>query len=331
MDYNKKLGMEEVKKKSSEIIKWYVHDNKSINDIAKMINTYSNYIRKILVFNNVDIRTGKTGYRENPKIILEKYISGQSSESIAKELNIGATTVLRILRENNILIRSQHEIKLKYSLDEDYFEKIDTPNKAYILGLMYADGCNHIKRNFIKIELKYNDKELLEKVRKEMKIEKPLKYNNKQKERERTGKQSQDTYSIDIYSKKMCKDLEKMGCVERKSLVLKWPDWLENSLLPHFIRGYFDGDGSIKSKKGCEISFASCSWDFINGLQEILEKFFNVETHVYRKQDNHELPQTLVITKQSMSKVVLDWVYKDADIYMERKYIKYYNKFYKNT
>lgn len=40
-------------------------------------------------------------------------------------------------------------------------------------------------------------------------------------------------------------DLSKHGCVPNKSLILKFPTTLPNELVNDFIRGYFDGDGSV--------------------------------------------------------------------------------------
>lgn len=66
---------------------------------------------------------------------------------IAKSMNIGEPTVLRYMRENNL-----HGVKQrKHQVDEDYFEKIDSPEKAYWLRMLYADGCVSPSRRTISL------------------------------------------------------------------------------------------------------------------------------------------------------------------------------------
>lgn len=324
---SKKLSKKEVRIKYKEIENMYLNQNMSINEIATFLNTHRNYISQILDEFNIPKRNTKTGYRENPEIVLSMYKKGISSEEIANELNIGASTVLRILHENRIEIRSMHEIKLKYSINEHYFDEIDTPNKAYVLGFFYADGCNHAKRNYIKLTLQISDKDTLEKIRKEMGIEKPLKEESRKKTREK-GINEQDAVSLDLYSKHMCEALAKLGCVERKSLVLKWPKWLNKDLCSHFIRGYFDGDGSISKGNGCRINFAS-TYMFLNDLKAILENELKVKLQLYDMKENG-ITHSLCCSNMKDCKKILDYMYKDAEIYMERKYNIYINKFYKN-
>ena len=323
----KKLSKAEVRAKHKEIEDMYVNQNKGIKEIAKILNTHRNYISQILDEFNISKRSQVTGYRENPQIIIDMYNKGISSEQIATNLNIGPTTVLRVLHENNIKIRSMHEAKLKYFLDETYFDEIDTPNKAYVLGLFYADGCNHAKRNYIKLALQIEDEEVLEKIRKEMKIEKPLKFESKEKIR-RKGYNHKDTKSIDIYSKQMSEALTKLGCVEQKSLVLEWPSWLREDLYSHFIRGYFDGDGSISKGRGYQITYAS-TYMFLEKLKEILEERLEVKLQLYDLHENG-ITYDLCCSNKSDCKKILDYMYKDAEIYMERKYNIYLEKFYNN-
>ena len=95
----------------------------------------------------------------------------------------------------------------------------------------------------------------------------------------------QDAISLDIYSKHMSDSLAKLGCIERKSLILEWPEWLEENLYSHFIRGYFDGDGSISKGRGCRVDFAS-TYMFLERLKEILEEKLNVKFQLYDLQEN---------------------------------------------
>ena len=58
----------------------------------------------------------------------------------------------------------------KYNVNDNYFDVIDNQNKAYILGFLYADGCNY-KNGYFKIDLQEEDKNMLEVFKKELNFE----------------------------------------------------------------------------------------------------------------------------------------------------------------
>ena len=98
------------------------------------------------------------------------------------------------------------KFKRIYSLDENFFEKIDTERKAYILGFVYADGNNKSQNSGLSITISYDDKELLEEIKNE------LKSNAKITEQNINGfKQAH----IDFNSYKLSRDLEKQGCYKK--------------------------------------------------------------------------------------------------------------------
>ena len=324
----KKLSKKEILKYKDEIIKRYTEENITIKELGKQYNTWPEYISHILKDNGIKIKIGPTEYKNNPEIIIKMYSEDRkSSNEIAKELNIGETTVLRILHSNNVYIRTASEAKREYFLDETYFDNIDTPNKAYILGLLYADGCNCVKFHLISLKLQIDDTEILEKVRKEIKIEKPLHFESKEKLRTQ-GNNHKDVAVLAIYSQHMSDMLTKWGCVESKSLILQFPDFISEELLPHFVRGYFDGDGSISKGRGCSIDFASSIY-FLEVLKKIIKDKFNIDMRLRPSENN--ITYNLIVSKKDECKVILDWMYKDADIYMERKHDIYIKKFYSNN
>ena len=69
------------------------------------------------------------------------------------------------MRRNGYKAKSQSELQRKYNIDETFFDVIDTEEKAYFLGLLYADGCNATNRNAVILSLKEDDKEILEKIK----------------------------------------------------------------------------------------------------------------------------------------------------------------------
>lgn len=133
--------------------------------------------------------------------------------------------------------------KRKYTLDETVFEKIDTEKKAYWLGFLYADGCvclNAFRSPLISLELQERDKKMVLEAKRFFNAGHPLFYVE-------TKSTQQNKFRLSFRSSKIANDLIKLGCIPNKSLILKWPSNLPIHLEHHFIRGYFDGDGSIHS------------------------------------------------------------------------------------
>ena len=169
--------------------------------------------------------------------IVEFYYKNKDIQvkDIGKELNISDRAVRRVLKEENINTR----LKNRYVLDESYFDKIDTEEKAYILGFIYADGFVG-DEHFNNIVISINDLELLEFIAKE------LKFSGKIRETRKGGfKNSKPGYSLNFSSVKISSRLRELGLYPNKSLTIERLPKIRDDLVRHFIRGYFDGDGSI--------------------------------------------------------------------------------------
>ena len=138
-------------------------------------------------------------------------------------------------------------------INYDYFDVIDTENKAYWLGFLFADGNittpyrvnkdGSIKNGIYRIEisLKEEDKDHLDMLRKELNVEKPLNIS-------KTNYNGANRCRLYFNSKHMWEVLNSYGCTPKKSLTLTFPPisiFKDKSLIKHFIRGYFDGDGCL--------------------------------------------------------------------------------------
>ena len=109
-----------------------------IKDIAKIYNVNPSNVSSVLLKHNVLWRR-KLTIDDYPEII-RRYIAGEPIHIIAKDYRVNQDKISRLLKENNIHIRDVSECHRKYELNEQYFDNIDTPNKAYIIGLLIADG-----------------------------------------------------------------------------------------------------------------------------------------------------------------------------------------------
>ena len=198
----------------------------------------------------------------------------------------------------------------KYTLDQNYFEKIDSQEKAYFLGFMYADGNVHSKQNRCQITLQKRDREILQK----FKI--LLNYNGKLKNFDE-GK----SLTLRVHSKKMKQDLINKGCIPQKTFKIEFPNWLREDLRPHFIRGVFDGDGCVSfrvKRKGCKYLQVT-----ISGRKSFLETILNISQFRGRvsKVNGHTSHSLCYSSVASIH--FLNWLYKGATIFLERKRNKF--------
>lgn len=164
---------------------------------------------------------------------------------------------------------------------DDYFKKINSEDRAYFLGLIATDGSlssdlKNEKRRKLSVHLKAEDVHILKKFKKCLKTKKKLYYSGITYYGKKKTK-SNPSFRLDISSEKIHSDLTKLGVGENKTKSLDFPNYktVPKNLMRHFIRGVFDGDGSINKGKRSEIglTFTSGSKKFLIGLKKELSKF----------------------------------------------------------
>lgn len=199
-------------------------------------------------------------------------------------------------------------ITRKQSINSSIFHTIDTEEKAYWLGFMYADGCVY-GDSYISLELAIKDKEHLVKFNSFLGKCKPIREDNT-----RVRCVFKDTQ---IYQ-----DLNNLGIVPRKSLVLKYPSYSQvpKHLMRHFMRGYVDGDGSIYiTHNNINIS--------VLGTKEFLYSFIEEtglpKRKLYESKKGRNVNCFFFQYSGANAKLLIDYLYKDATIFLERKYNKY--------
>ena len=241
-----------------------------------------------------------------------------TGSDLSKIFPISVTAINRLLRRNGHKAKPQSELQRKYKIDETFFNTIDTEEKAYTLGLIYADGCNQTERNSVILSLKEDDKEILEKIRAFIQPDKPLQYVDTSK----TSFNSSNQYRLVIANKHISERLVELGCGKAKTHNLVFPteEQVPKQLQRHFIRGYFDGDGSISKGKVPKMDIVG-TVDFLEYLQDIL---FN-ELGLKKTKLNKRLKvsknniRALQISGRNQCKKIKDYFYKNSTIFMKRK------------
>jgi hypothetical protein len=184
---------------------------------------------------------------------------------------------------------------------EDYFENIDTQEKAYWLGFMFADGNVSIQpsgRKAINISQKEAGHPASF-----------LRCIDSTYEAWRCTKGDYEWYRAQVYSEKMFADLVSHGCVPAKSLILDGPIGVPPELENHFIRGYNDGDGGFyTSQKRIRMRGTEKFLTWINSKLPVAGLLY---------------PQgptaQLFVCRRAHRNIVIDYLYNDATLYLERK------------
>lgn len=233
-----------------------------------------------------------------------------SMNKISKELGISDSTVKRFLQEENIKIK---KIRLNYTVKENLFEKIETEEDAYWLGLLYADGNISTKGNGVELDLKAEDKYLVQKFNDYCQISKSIKQHIIKKD-----EKEYISYRCSFADKKAHDNLMKLGCVNAKSLILKCPtkEQVPDKLLSAFVRGYCDGDGYVRWEevRHKEIVLLGTE-NFLTGIQ----KRMNWENCSHIRPDGKCKNFRLEIWKMNYVYEILSLLYKDVDLCLKRK------------
>ena len=247
-----------------------------------------------------------------------------SINKLRKMFKLQFNDIKSLLINKGISVRSQRDSRLTYKYNEDYFSNIDTEEKAYWLGFIYADGFITKKTNGSHVfGITLAEREPLDKLNKCMDSNKPIgvykkasSYSNKSVE-----------YKLAFTSNKLVSDLEKWGCVERKTFKLKFPDFLEDSLIPHFIRGYFDGDGSVfyhiqktLKKEYLMLGVTICG---IKSFLIDLEKHINESNTIYKDKRKTTDCYSIKLNSNIRALKLYHYLYKDATMYLSRKKEKF--------
>lgn len=295
-------------------------------DIAEKYNdTFKNVFES--VFNK---RLDYKSFPDNEKAgICELYLNGYSTVKIGKMYGTWNHTIANILEENGI-DRDRRLSTRIYSLDEHYFDVIDTKNKAYIYGLLLSDGSNNPDKQTVSISLQEDDVALLEMIRNELKSTRPLEYLDYSNKHD-FGYHYKNQYRLLLFSDKICSALSNLGLVKNKSLQVEFPTFEDDYMAP-MIRGMWDGDGTLGLYKNKNISVSlTATQMFCDGLKAYLEtKLGIMSCHIYDASCHNGVTRVFCIGKTDDKIKFLDWMYNDADIYMKRKYEKYLEikKFY---
>lgn len=259
------------------------------------------------------------------KNLADEYIDGKSLKYLSEKYNISTNAVKNCLKHHNVSIDNCRVRSRNIDFNINKFECIDSEEKAYWLGFLYADGYVNDKTYSIELQLQEKDFEHIVKFANFLELdEKAIR-----KKKNSVGDKEFISYRVSVRSKKMYTDLVSLGCVPRKSLILKYPRNIKKRLEKHFIRGYFDGDGSISFYKEKYRGFFACNISFL-GTEDILDGIANF---VHRKGKDIPLKKPKYVKRSNIFVIeyggsflverVYNTFYKNSSIYLNRKKDKF--------
>lgn len=240
----------------------------------------------------------------------------------------------------NLLFKSLNLQKRRKIIEEntrhDFFDCIDTEIKAYLLGFYYADGSLNAQRKRIRISIDFNDIEIINLFREYIA---PLNVIGEYfKSKEKKNKTKTHLNSIQIYSPHIVETLTKYGMGHRKTYNdIADLSFIQDNVMRHFIRGYFDGDGCVyyhKGKKKCKLKNAKIKeYEYTNRLWYIISytkpHLVIIQNWLYRNgikanvyndgRDNY----ILSVTKKDSFFKLRDLLYNNSNFFLKRKRDKF--------
>lgn len=253
------------------------------------------------------------------------YLEGISVSKICELKHLDRHNLSRRFKKDGVSVREGFSYARKYNLNEHYFDIIDTEEKAYMLGFIYADGNNLFRTNRISIHLSKNDEEILKKFSTILYGAEILKYNIR---KNNDGKEFEYVW-LNLHSKHMSRHLATLGVVEAKSHKIGFPKWLDKNLYRHFIRGLIDGDGwiylpKLEDNRNSPNVGLICTRKLNDFLKAYFDKELGLKSYLVKahKQD-FDVMCEIRVKNYHQCKIFLDWLYRGATIYLKRKYDLY--------
>lgn len=251
---------------------------------------------------------------DDKKIMIDNYYN-MSSSKIAKMLNLKESDVTNFWAKNNL----RGKCKRQYPLNESCFDVIDNEAKAYTLGFIASDGCVYEtkdkgKQNIVRISIHQCDEEILTDIKEKVfKTEKPIIYHK-------------NTATLEISSNRIYESLIALDIKPRKTYGNSFVR-LSDDLMRHFIRGYFDGDGSI-SNKLINKSLTSDINISISGYKKNMSKIVDylAENNIIatfnedrRRYNGDDVFGALTLPNKISKYAFLKYIYSDSFIGLKRK------------
>lgn len=247
---------------------------------------------------------------EQIEYCVKDYEVNKNVKQLAKKFSVSQQVMSSLLKRKGVeILLTSEKAKKTHPRNSRFFHSIDTPEKAYWLGFLYADGYVNEKTYSIRINLQKRDEDHLKKFLAAIEATNtPIKYSQKE-----TEEKVYEGCYICFGDKEMVTDLVAKGCVQNKSLILEFPNEniVPSHLLSHFVRGYFDGDGSIWYSVKAPNNLKYFNFSLL-GTKDVLKGVLKFLDKDYLKLDTHENFYSIHICGNRNLERVFYILYKDS-------------------
>ena len=258
---------------------------------------------------------------QNKEWLEKQYKEVRHADLIGKIAGVTGDTIEYWRKKFDI---PKHPDRFKHNrrnkLNEHYFENVISEEQAYWLGFLMADGCvtrHDSKSGYSRLDVILKDSDIthLEKLKKAIATEQSIRVKTTVDKR---GFES-TRCELRVSSVDLCSDLKKYGIVPQKTGKEIVPD-IEEGLIRHFIRGYFDGDGSLTQSNGY-YSFKICSSSRML-VEQIVTYFEKIGIELaYQTYSQYKNDFFIIESRHKSRNVdIVKHLYQDATIYLQRKH-----------
>lgn len=281
--------------------------------IANKLRISTTPVDRVLRENNIERRpfgswvTGvpKTTTREQEQEIVKKYENGLSRVSISREMNIGTMVIERVLKDWNVKMRSSGGVR-PYDIRSNCFDDLNDEIPAYWLGFLFADGT--VWRSNLAIALAEKDKNHL------YKFEDFIGCGRRTREM-MVGKYK--AVRLGVSDVKLAARLRELYIEPHRPRGVDLLKIIPDISLNHFLRGWFDGDGS--AYRFPQLSFAGRP-PFLMEVQKVFIKYARANPVTLKWNGNpNKVIRVLNYRGVNRCGVIADYLYKDATILLPRK------------
>ena len=298
-------------KKYAEKWKQLYEEGWSVSEIARKYNFSVTVISKRLKELGVEVLSNYIAESEYEIFVqewIELYKKNHSLREIANKYGCSVQTVSNHLTKE-IELRSYSETSRLYELNELYFSNINTKEKAYWLGYLFANGSTieSLQSNSIQLTASEKQKERVETFLKALSTERPI-----------LQHKGENVYSVRISNQQLFSDVRNYGLVNNKTHGLNFPKNINGNFIKSFILGYFDGKGFIESRRPQMAITGSPS--FLTQLLMIIEKELHLKWNIKESQPNHY--KVIAYSKKDII-TFLDWLYEEEVEYDKQTYELY--------
>lgn len=253
-------------------------------------------------------------------LVIERYNELKNLKKVAKSFGVSLRPIKRILKKNNLELTNR-----RFDVNHSYFRVIDSEEKAYWLGFLFADGCVRKTKTGAQVVLKLSlkDETHLMKFKNDLGSEHKISHNRNKTKTKKGVDSFSDNSLIRISSNEMVNDLINQGCLPRKTFIIDKPN-IDEKYYKHFIRGYYDGDGNFfynEETKLSVVTIVCASKKFRNFIIDVMSKIPNIG-------NIHEDDSRFTIKITNIVGIVgfLSYIYDDSKIELTRKK-EYYEKY----